>query len=62
MSNETNVVALVPFEHRAIGPDDVAVLIGCKPRTVLQVYACRPDFPKRIQRKPARWSRLRRSR
>lgn len=49
------VLVPVPFELSAIGPEEVGKLLGCQPRTVLEIYACRPDFPERIQRKPARW-------
>jgi predicted DNA-binding transcriptional regulator AlpA len=45
----------IPWTERAIGKDEVAVLIGCQPDSVLRLYACKPDFPRPIQRKPARW-------
>lgn len=45
----------IPFEHRAIGAEEVGLLFGLSPRTVLESIACRPTFPKRIGNKPATW-------
>lgn len=45
----------IPFELRAIGADEVAILLGLSPRTVLEKVACRPDFPTRLSMRPATW-------
>lgn len=45
----------VPFELRAIGAEEVGSLLGLAPRTVLETVACRPDFPVRINMRPAKW-------
>lgn len=45
----------IPYHLRAIGAEEVGGLIGCAARTVLECYACRPDFPKRLTSKPATW-------
>ena len=47
--------ALVPFELRAIGAEEVGQLLGLAARTVLETVACRPDFPVRISMRPATW-------
>lgn len=45
----------IPFEMRAIGAEEVGVLLGLAPRTVLETVACRPDFPIRLTMRPATW-------
>lgn len=45
----------IPWHLRAIGAADVAALLGCAPRTVLESIACRPDFPRRLSARPATW-------
>jgi len=45
----------IPYHLRAIGAEEVGGLIGCAARTVLESYACRPDFPRRLTSKPATW-------
>ena len=49
------VTVAIPWEERAIGKEDVALLLGCEPRGVLERWACLPNFPPRIQDKPAKW-------
>jgi len=39
------VVVDIPWTERAIGKEEVALLLGCEPRGVLERYACRPGFP-----------------
>ena len=39
----------IPWAERAIGKEEVALLLGCEPRGVLERHACRPNFPQRIQ-------------
>jgi len=46
---------VIPWTERAIGKEEVALLLGCEPRGVLERHACRPNFPARIQDKPAMW-------
>lgn len=46
---------VVPFELRAINAEAVGLLLGCAARTVLEVHACRTDFPKRVSYSPATW-------
>jgi len=46
---------VIPWTERAIGKEEVALLLGCEPRGVLERYACRDGFPKRVQDKPAKW-------
>lgn len=46
---------IIPWTERAIGKEEVALLLGCEPRGVLERHACRPNFPARIQDKPAMW-------
>lgn len=48
-------VDLIPWELLALDAKGVAKLLGCQPRTVLEDYALRPDFPERIKRRPAAW-------
>ncbi len=45
----------VPWELRAIGVNDVGILLGLAPRTVLETIACKPDFPMRVSMRPATW-------
>ncbi|MGL0786587.1 hypothetical protein [Xanthomonas translucens] len=45
----------IPWEHRAIGAEEVGQLLGLAPRTVLETVACRPDFPVRLTMRPATW-------
>jgi predicted DNA-binding transcriptional regulator AlpA len=45
----------IPFEERALDADDVGMILGLKPRTVLECYACREDFPTRLSIRPATW-------
>lgn len=45
----------IPFELRAIDAAAVGQLLGCGARTVLEVHACKPDFPMRISMRPATW-------
>ena len=45
----------VPFELRAIGAEEVGQLLGCSPRTVLEIHACKPAFPTRVSLRPATW-------
>lgn len=45
----------IPQAEVAIGAEDVAKLLGCEPRTVLEVHACKPAFPARLSVRPARW-------
>jgi hypothetical protein len=47
----------IPWTERAIGKEEVALLLGCEPRGVLERYACRPGFPQRVQDKPANTAR-----
>lgn len=47
--------AAVPFDNRWIGAAEIAALLSVKPRTVLEVYACRPDFPKANRVGNPRW-------
>ena len=56
MSEQSNVVDLVPFEHRAIGADEAGVIFGCDGRTFLRKWACLPGFPVRINSRPAKWN------
>lgn len=50
MSNEN-----IPYELRAINATEVGGLLGLAARTVLETVACRPDFPRRINARPATW-------
>jgi predicted DNA-binding transcriptional regulator AlpA len=45
----------IPFEHRAIGAEEVGQLFGLSARTALETIVCKPTFPKRISNKPAAW-------
>lgn len=45
----------VPFELRAIDAEAAGQLLGCAARTVLEVHACKPDFPARVSYSPATW-------
>lgn len=45
----------VPFELRAIDAKAAGMLLGCAARTVLEVHACRADFPARVSYSPATW-------
>ncbi|GGD58173.1 hypothetical protein [Pseudoxanthomonas indica] len=45
----------IPYELRAIGAEEVGILLGLAPRTVLETVACRPDFPIRLTKRPATW-------
>ena len=45
----------IPQAEVAIGAEDVAKLLGCEPRTVLECHACKPEFPARLSVRPARW-------
>lgn len=47
--------SLIPWTERAIGKEEVALLLGCEPRGVLERHACRPNFPTPIQDKPKMW-------
>jgi predicted DNA-binding transcriptional regulator AlpA len=47
--------SIIPWQLRAIGVEDVGLLLGLSPRTVLENVACRPDFPIRISMRPATW-------
>jgi len=47
--------AAVPFEIRWIDATEIAALISVKPRTVLERYACRADFPKANRVGYPRW-------
>ncbi len=47
--------AVIPWTERAIGKEEVALLLGCEPRGVLERHACRDSFPKPIQDKPKMW-------
>ena len=51
MSDES----IIPWELRASGAEDVGLLLGLSPRTVLEKAACRPDFPMRLTMRPATW-------
>ena len=51
MSDES----IIPWELRAIGAEDVGLLLGLSPRTVLEKAACRSDFPMRLTMRPATW-------
>lgn len=46
---------IIPWELRAIGADDVGLLLGLSPRTVLETVACKADFPMRLTVRPASW-------
>lgn len=46
---------IIPWTERAIGKEEVALLLGCEPRGVLERHACRESFPKPIQDKPKMW-------
>ena len=45
---------ITPAEH-AIGAEEVGLLLGLSPRTVLETVACRADFPLRLTMRPATW-------
>lgn len=45
----------VPFELRAINAEQVGMLLGLAPRTVLENVACLPNFPVRLTMRPATW-------
>lgn len=45
----------IPWELRAIGAEEVGLLLGLSPRTVLETVACRADFPLRLTMRPATW-------
>ena len=45
----------IPFELRAIGAEEVGLLLGLSPRTVRETVACREDFPVRLSMRPATW-------
>lgn len=45
----------IPWELRAIGAEEVGLLLGLSPRTVLETVACRVDFPLRLTMRPATW-------
>lgn len=45
----------MPYELRPLDAAGVAEILGCQPRTVLERYACLPDFPPRFAYKPAQW-------
>ncbi len=47
--------SIIPWELRAIGAEEVGLLLGLSPRTVLETVACRPDFPVRLTMRPATW-------
>jgi hypothetical protein len=47
--------SIIPWEQHAIGAEDVGLLLGLAPRTVLETVACRPDFPVRLTMRPATW-------
>ena len=46
---------IIPWELRAIGAEDVGLLLGLSPRTVLETVACKADFPMRLTVRPATW-------
>lgn len=46
---------IIPWELRAIGAEDVGLLLGLSPRTVLETVACKADFPMRLTVRPASW-------
>lgn len=53
---ETSAVAeLIPFAEVALDAVAVGAMLGLKPRTVLEVLACREDFPERLTIRPATW-------
>ena len=45
----------IPWEQLAIDAEGVGKLLGLAPRTVLETIACRPDFPVRVNMRPATW-------
>lgn len=45
----------IPWELRAIGAEEVGLLLGMSPRTVLETVACKEDFPARLTVRPAAW-------
>lgn len=55
MTDFISTDAPVPFELAAINAEQAARLLGCKPRTVLEVHACKPGFPARVSYRPATW-------
>lgn len=55
MENKMSIAELIPFEERALDAEGVGIILGLKPRTILEHYACRPDFPVRLSIRPATW-------
>jgi len=49
------VTSTIPSSERAIGAEEVGLLLGMAPRTVLEKVACRADFPMRLTVRPATW-------
>ena len=49
------VPSTIPSAERAIGAEEVGLLLGMAPRTVLEKVACRADFPMRLTVRPATW-------
>lgn len=48
-------VTAIPFDNRWIGAAEIGALLSVRPRTVLEVYACRADFPKANRVGNPRW-------
>ena len=51
----TAAPSTIPSAERAIGAEEVGLLLGMAPRTVLEKVACRADFPMRLTVRPATW-------
>jgi len=49
------VLTLIPWEELPLGATEAAALWKVSASHFLERIACRPDFPKRLQRKPAVW-------
>lgn len=45
----------IPWTAKAINAREVGELLGVAPNTVLNKIACRPDFPRRVNMRPAAW-------
>lgn len=45
----------IPWRERAISAEEVGLLLGLSPRTVLETVACREGFPVRLSMRPATW-------
>ena len=45
----------IPFEEMALNAEEVGKILGCQPRTVLEVHACKPGFPRKVSIRPASW-------